>query len=47
MGDEMPSFLTKKIDASLLAVDDYILELFIKIKEDKEQFLDNLATPLN
>lgn len=45
--EEMPSFLLKKIDSTIQAVDDYTLELFLKIKEDKDEFLDSLATPLN
>ena len=40
-------FLSKRIDTSIFAVDEYLLELFIKVKQDKESFLDSLATPLN
>lgn len=43
----MPSFLTKGIETDLHAIDEYLLDLFLKIKEDKEGFLDSLSTPLN
>jgi hypothetical protein len=45
--DDLPSFLTKGIETDLSSVDEYLLEFFIKIKEDKELFLDSLSTPLN
>ncbi len=44
---DLPSFITKGIKTGTDSVDEYLLELFIKIKEDKEAFLDQLSTPLN
>jgi len=39
--------LTKGIDTDLHSIDEYLIDLFIKIKEDKEGILDSLSTPLN
>ena len=44
---DLPSFLTKGIETDLQAIDEYLLDLFLKIKEDKDTFLDALSTPLN
>jgi len=43
----MPSFLTKGIETDLHSIDEYLLDLFLKIKEDRDSFLDSLSTPLN
>ena len=44
---DSPSFLLKGIDTDLHAIDEYLIDLFLKIKEDKDGFLDSLSTPLN
>jgi hypothetical protein len=43
----LPSFLTRGIQTDGLAIMQYLHELFQKIREDKEIFLDSLSTPLN
>lgn len=43
----MPSFLTRGIKTDALAISEYLKELFDKIKDDQEHFLDALSTPLN
>lgn len=45
--EEMPSFLTRGIRTDALSIAQYLNELFDKIKEEKETFLDSLSTPLN
>lgn len=45
--EEMPSFLTRGIQSDPIAIAQYLQELFTKIKNDKELFLESLATPLN
>ena len=45
--EEMPSFLTRGIQTDIIAIIQYLHELFDKIKVDKETFLDSLSTPLN
>jgi hypothetical protein len=45
--EELPSFLTRGIKTDIETICEYLNELFAKIKEDKEGFLDSLATPLN
>lgn len=45
--EEMPSFLTRGIRTDALSIAQYLKELFDKIKEEKETFLDSLSTPLN
>lgn len=47
MPEEMPSFLTRGIQTDGLAIMQYLHELFQKIREEKEVFLDSLSTPLN
>ena len=43
----MPSFLTRRIQTDTISIAQYLCELFEKIKDDKEIFLESLATPLN
>ena len=45
--EEMPSFLTRGISTDVIAIIQYLHELFDKIKVDKDTFLDSLSTPLN
>ena len=45
--EEMPSFLMRGIQTDTLSIAQYLNELFDNIKEDKESFLESLATPLN
>jgi hypothetical protein len=45
--EEMPSFLTRGISTDALSIAQYLTELFDKIKQNKDTFLDSLATPLN
>jgi hypothetical protein len=45
--EEMPSFLTRGINTDALSIAQYLTELFDKIKQNKDTFLDSLATPLN
>ena len=44
---DMPSFLHKGIETDLSSIDEYLMEIFIKIKGDKQGFLESLSVPLN